>query len=1320
MKFFYNNLAFVFLFIALGFSSSVNGHSVQVGYCVSCTGELTLYVEHWHSSEDPNSTTMTIDLNINGVTSTVTGSPIANLQNIPFASLPGCVDPITIFGSCPGNANTYNDWAVFKFPDLPYGVPIIITVQSGSTAFTMDGCGMYPASSPVIVVPFTNPPPVASDNDTVCGSGSASLILTGFSGGIQWQSAPASGGPWTSIPGANTTPLATGTLTTTTFFRALETGACESNVVCIVVNQAPVSNAGAGSYLGTGAGITSCPTNTPGNLGAANTAGYSYSWSPAGGLSSTSISNPTVVLTTSITQFYKVTTAAFGCTSVDSILVKVNPIPLSNAGADITACFSNFPANIGTATTSGYTYSWSPSLGLDNATISNPTAVLNVPGTKSYIVTTTALTCTSKDTVVVIVNPLPTATIAGTTAVCKNAPSPDITFTGAAGTAPYTFTYVINGGINQTITTISGNSITIAVPTTVDNTYAYSLVSVQDASSTTCSQAQSGNATVLINPLPTATITGTTTVCKNATSPNITFTGASATAPYTFTYTINGTAQPTVTTISGNSISIPATTATAGTFIYSLVSLKDGSSTACTQSQSGSATITVNPLPTATVSGTTAVCKNDASPSITFTGADATPPYTFTYTLNSGTNQTVSTTGGNSVSINVPTNTASVYTYSLISVLDASSTACSQTQNGGATVTVNPLPTATITGTTAVCKNATAPGITFTGASATAPYTFTYTVNGVSQPTVVSTGNSVTVSVPTLVAGTFTYALVSVMDASSTTCSQTQIGSATVIVNPLPTATIEGSTAVCRNTAQPNITFTGAGATAPYTFTYTINGGANQTVTTSGGNSVNVPVPTGTVGTFLYELVSVQDGSITACAQAQTGSETIIVNPLPVAGFGFTNRCLYQPVAFIDSSTVSSGSNVSFLWNFGDNSPLDTTQNPVYTYANAGTYPVSLVTTTNNGCKDTATKSTVVHPNPNTQFSTANVCDGTPVGFNDLSNIPSTDTLQSWRWNFGDNSPFNINQSVSGGHLYGSPGSYTVQLMVVSTFGCSDSITKVVVVNPNPDLAFSTNDTAGCELWCVNFTDLSSISSGSNATWLWNFGDGNSSGEPSHCYTNDSVYAPLYFTIDLTVASDSGCVSYLSKPNYIAVYPNPVASFITQPEIETIMNPVISFLDSSTGTDIWTWDFGDGSLPFSIGLDSSPVITPSPYTYQDTGSYTIMLITSTQYSCVDTTYQKVFIGPDVSFYIPNAFSPNNDGINDTFFPKGIFISQFEMTIFDRWGNSIFFSDDFYKSWDGKANYGTEIAQPDVYIYVIKGTDIYRKKHNYRGIVTLVK
>ena len=90
------------------------------------------------------------------------------------------------------------------------------------------------------------------------------------------------------------------------------------------------------------------------------------------------------------------------------------------------------------------------------------------------------------------------------------------------------------------------------------------------------------------------------------------------------------------------------------------------------------------------------------------------------------------------------------------------------------------------------------------------------------------------------------------------------------------------------------------------------------------------------------------------------------------------------------------------------------------------------------------------------------------------------------------------------------------------------------------------------------------------------------------------------------------------------------------------------------------------------------------------------------------------------FYIPNTFTPDNDGMNDNFSGKGLFIKNYEMTIFDRWGNQLYRTFDIYKPWDGKTNKGNEIAPTDVYIYSIKVTDFKMKKHNYRGIVTLVR
>jgi len=515
------------------------------------------------------------------------------------------------------------------------------------------------------------------------------------------------------------------------------------------------------------------------------------------------------------------------------------------------------------------------------------------------------------------VNPLPIGTITGSTEVCQNGSPPNITFTGSSGLAPYAFTYTLNGGSNQTITTSGSDSIiTLPAPTDVSGVFTYELVSVQDASSTTCSQSQESQAVITVNPLPTATISGSTEVCRDAPSPGVIFTGSSGLAPYTFTYTVNSVPPEIITTIIGNSVSVPAPTDIVGTFVYELVSVQDATATACSQIQSGNVTITVNSLPTATISGTTDVCKDATPPEITFTASSGTEPYTFTYRINGGSYQTVISSGSNSATVSVPTGQAGTFSYQLVSVQDGSSTECSQLQDDIAVVTVNPLPTATISGTIDVCKDDSPPDITFTGSAGTAPYTFTYTINSGSNETISSSGGDIaTLPVPTTESGTFTYTLVSVQDASSTTCLQAMGGSVTVVVNPLPSATMSGTTEVCKDDVSPNVTFTGFSGTAPYTFTYTIDNGSYQTVTAA-GNSVSVPVPTSTAGVFTYDLISVQDASSTYCSQVVTEPSVVItINPLPTASIsGSTIVCKDDISPFI-TFTGSSGTSSTYSIN---------------------------------------------------------------------------------------------------------------------------------------------------------------------------------------------------------------------------------------------------------------------------------------------------------------------------------------------------------------------------------------------------------------------
>jgi hypothetical protein len=174
---------------------------------------------------------------------------------------------------------------------------------------------------------------------------------------------------------------------------------------------------------------------------------------------------------------------------------------------------------------------------------------------------------------------------------------------------------------------------------------------------------------------------------------------------------------------------------------------------------------------------------------------------------------------------------------------------CSTAVTAG--ITVNALPTATISGTTSVCRNAGAPAITFTGANATAPYTFTYTINGGAQQTITSPGNTATINVPTAVAGNFVYALVSVKDAGATVCSNTATGSATVTINPAPVFTTCPSNRTANSATKCNVvvnyTAAATGSPAP-TLSYTFSGATTGSGSGTGsGQSFNIGVTTVTI-----------------------------------------------------------------------------------------------------------------------------------------------------------------------------------------------------------------------------------------------------------------------------------------------------------------------------------------------------------------------------------------------------------------------------------------------------------------------------------------
>ena len=106
--------------------------------------------------------------------------------------------------------------------------------------------------------------------------------------------------------------------------------------------------------------------------------------------------------------------------------------------------------------------------------------------------------------------------------------------------------------------------------------------------------------------------------------------------------------------------------------------------------------------------------------------------------------------------------------------------------------------------------------------------------------------------------------------------------------------------------------------------------------------------------------------------------------------------------------------------------------------------------------------------------------------------------------------------------------------------------------------------------------------------------------------------------------------------------------------------------------------------------------------------------------CADSITRTVVITSPILLYIPEAFTPNGDGINDTFLPQGEGVGEYSLSIYDRWGNLVFLSDDIEKGWDGIVNDGTEIAQIDAYVYVVEAQDLNKKTYTYRGSIKLIR
>lgn len=446
------------------------------------------------------------------------------------------------------------------------------------------------------------------------------------------------------------------------------------------------------------------------------------------------------------------------------------------------------------------------------------------------------------------------------------------------------------------------------------------------------------------------------------------------------------------------------------------------------------------------------------------------------------------------------------------------------------------------------------------------------------------------------------------------------------------------------------------------------------------------------------------NGATYACTvTSYTGcSVTIstILTPTIVHPDFITPSGCFNNVMFIDSSKSVAGQPVSgWEWNFGDGS-FASGQNQVHAYAAWGNYIVQLITTTVNGCKDTINKTVHAFPLPKAGFSVSNVCLNDSSIFLNTSTI-DTGSIVSFLWKFGD-----ATQQLTSGnamHIYTVPEPYDVMLITTSDQGCTSSVSHYTQVYHLPEPDFFATPVEGCQPLEVTFTDQSTCIDGQITNWSWNYGSNQSSSGQSSVYIFNT---PGLFDVMHKVISSFGCVGNLQKPGYVLIHPLPDAGFRYIPENPSIFQPEISFVDESSGAYQWFYNFGDHS--------TSTIQSPQ-HNYLEWGSYQVSQVVTSEYGCLDTIIKILVIDSAFACYIPNAFTPNGDGINDYFFCNGIGVKKYELNVYNRWGQLIYNGTD--RPWDGKN--GNDNVPEGGYVYQFFITDIFNRRHVVNGMVSKI-
>ena len=331
-----------------------------------------------------------------------------------------------------------------------------------------------------------------------------------------------------------------------------------------------------------------------------------------------------------------------------------------------------------------------------------------------------------------------------------------------------------------------------------------------------------------------------------------------------------------------------------------------------------------------------------------------------------------------------------------------------------------------------------------------------------------------------------------------------------------------------------------------------------------------------------------------------------------------------------------------------------------------------------------------VHPLPKpiiTANSNTSFCEGDSV----ILSLVNDYEIYSWNPNFSSEPSITVYNS----------GDYSVN--VIDSFGCENVSNIIQVVSQSLLLVDFVVDGI-CVHTPIKLINTSTASQGNIISSIWDLGDG-------LFMSGDSIYHTYHekgdYEVSLTINTDIGCKS--SQTKILSVLDNPEANFIYNPIIPpSTLDSQIDFINTSVNAVLFWWDFGD--------LNVSSYYNPS-HVYEDPGIYDVKLIVQDVNECRDSIIKPVLISYDFVLHIPKAFTPNNDGENDTFYPKGLRMHKYQsylFQIYNKWGERIFETDNIDNKWDGAR------CPSEVYNWVLIIVDELGKIREQNGQVTLIR